>query len=61
MNIEHYRPRCFRFIKAPYFRNKLRSLVAAGVDIDKLPSDMALSTVMRLTIEDAKKITEKDK
>lgn len=39
------------------FTAKLQSFVDAGIDIDKLPSDLKLFAVIRMTVEEARELT----
>lgn len=48
-------PMYFRFDRE--FTAKLQSFVDAGIDIDKLPSDLKLFAVVRMTVEEARELT----
>lgn len=44
---------CLRMVNAHLLCNKLRELKQSGIDLDKLPNDLKLHTVMQLTPEEA--------
>lgn len=46
-------------VNAHLFRNKLRELKRDGVDLDKLPSDLKLGYIMRMTTSEALRILER--
>jgi hypothetical protein len=53
---ERYRFACLPVITRRQLNRKLATLKRAGVDVDRLPDDMRITYVMKLTVDEANRV-----